>query len=150
LRVDFYHLQTSPVERTLPQLLERVLKTGERAVVMAASEDRVEALANTLWTYNPNTWLPHGTNKDGFADKQPIWLTDREENPNGARFLVLTDGMASSRMGEYERCLDVFDGNHAESVAAARERWTAAKAAGHELHYWQQSENGWAEKTAGG
>lgn len=147
MRVDFYHLQSSPVERALPQLLERILKTGGRAVVLAASEDRVEALANSLWTYNPNAWLPHGTAKDGFADQQPVWLTDREENPNGARFIVLTDGMASSRLGEYERCLDIFDGNHPDMVAAARARWAAAKAAGHELHYWQQSENGWAEKA---
>jgi DNA polymerase-3 subunit chi len=148
MRVDFYHLQASPVERALPQLLERVLQSGARAVVMAASEDRIEALANLLWTYNPNSWLPHGTAKDGSAAAQPIWLTDREENPNGARMLVLTDGMASSRMAEFERCLDLFDGNSDEATAAARERWSVAKAAGHELHYWQQTETGWQEKGA--
>jgi len=148
MRVDFYHLQASPVERALPQLLERVMQSGARAVVMAASEDRIEALANLLWTYNPNSWLPHGTAKDGSAAAQPIWLTDREENPNGARMLVLTDGMASSRMAEFERCLDLFDGNSDEATAAARARWSEAKAAGHELHYWQQTETGWQEKGA--
>ena len=147
MRVDFYHLQTSPIERALPQLLERILRSGGRAVVMAASQDRVEALANTLWTFSPNSWLPHGTVKDGFADQQPVWLTDVDENPNGAKFLVLTDGMVSPRMAEYERCLDIFDGNNEELVAAARTRWLAAKAAGHELRYWQQSEDGWVEKT---
>lgn len=146
MRVDFYHLQTSAVERALPQLLERVLAGGHRAVVMAASEDRIEALANLLWTYDPNTWLPHGTLKDGFAADQPVWLTDREENPNGAGMLVLTDGMASSRMGDFERCLDLFDGNSVEATAAARERWSAAKTAGHELHYWQQTDSGWKEQ----
>lgn len=148
MRVDFYHLQASPVERALPQLLERVLQSGARAVVMAASEDRIESLANVLWTYNPNSWLPHGTAKDGSAALQPIWLTDREENPNGARMLVLTDGMASSRMAEFERCLDLFDGNSDEATAGARARWSEAKAAGHELHYWQQTETGWQEKGA--
>jgi DNA polymerase-3 subunit chi len=146
MRVDFYHLQSWPVERALPQLLERILKAGGRAVVMAASNERVEALASTLWTYSPNAWLPHGTAKDGFASAQPVWLTDRDENPNGARFLVLTDGMESARMDAYDRCLDLFDGTSEVMVAAARERWSAAKAAGHELHYWQQGENGWAEK----
>ncbi len=146
MRVDFYHLQTSAVERALPQLLERVLAGGHRAVVMAASEDRIEVLANLLWTYDPNTWLPHGTLKDGFAADQPVWLTDREENPNGACMLVLTDGMASSRMADFERCLDLFDGNSVEATAAARERWSAAKAAGHELHYWQQTDSGWKEQ----
>lgn len=148
MRVDFYHLQASPVERALPQLLERVMQSGARAVVMAASEDRIETLANLLWTYNPNSWLPHGTAKDGSPAAQPIWLTDREENPNGARMLVLTDGMASSRMAEFERCLDLFDGNSDEATAAARARWSEAKAAGHELHYWQQTETGWQEKGA--
>lgn len=135
------------MERALPQLLTRILKTGERAVVMAASEERVEALANTLWTYDPNSWLPHGTAKDGAPELQPVWLTDKEENPNGAKFLILTDGMSSSQMGTYERCLDIFDGNHEEMKDAARQRWSAAKAAGHELHYWQQTETGWAEKA---
>lgn len=148
MRVDFYHLQASPVEKALPQLLERVLQSGNRAVVMAASEDRIETLANLLWTYNPNAWMPHGTAKDGFAADHPIWLTDREENPNGARMLVLTDGMASGRMADFDRCLDLFDGNSPEATAAARERWAAAKAAGHEMHYWQQTESGWQEKGA--
>ncbi len=147
MRVDFYHLKDSPMERALPQLLTRILKAGGRAVVMAASEDRVEALANTLWTYDPNSWLPHGTVKDGTPEQQPIWLTDKEENPNGATFLVLTDGMSSSQMGTFERCLDIFDGNHEEMTAAARVRWSAAKAAGHDMHYWQQTETGWAEKA---
>jgi DNA polymerase-3 subunit chi len=149
MRVDFYHLQSSPLEKALPQLLERILKSGERAVVMAASEDRVEALANMLWTYNPNSWLPHGTAKDGAPEKQPVWLTQHEENPNGARFLVLTDGMTSSQIATYDRCLDIFDGNHDDMAAAARLRWSAAKAAGFELHYWQQGEEGWKEKVTG-
>jgi DNA polymerase-3 subunit chi len=148
MRVDFYHLQTSPLERALPQLLEKVVQSGQRAVVLAASEDRVEALADLLWTYNPNSWLPHGTRKDGTAGDQPVWLTDREENPNGARILVLTDGMSSDRMADFDRCLDMFNGASDEATAAARDRWKAAKAAGHELHYWQQTDTGgWQEKV---
>ncbi len=148
MRVDFYHLQASPLERALPQLLERVLAGGNRAIVMASSDDRLEALSNVLWTANPNSWLPHGTAKDGFAADQPVWLTTSEENPNGARMLVLTDGMSSSRLGDFDRCLDLFDGGNAEATAAARARWSAAKAAGHELHYWQQTETGWKEQGA--
>ncbi len=147
MRVDFYHLQASPVEVALPQLLERVLQAGHRAVVMAGSEDRVEVLANHLWTYDPDAWLPHGTLKDGFAEDQPIWLTDRDENPNAARMLILTDGMTSTRLADFDRCLDVFDGNNPQATAAARDRWSVAKAAGHELHYWQQTDTGWKEKA---
>lgn len=147
MRVDFYHLQDSPLERALPILLERAMLAGLRAVVMAASDDRLEALSGMLWTYNADSWLPHGTTKDGFAAEQPIWLTTAEENPNGAKLLVLTDGMSSSRLGEFDRCLDLFDGANEAATAAARERWKVAKAAGHELHYWQQTQTGWQEKA---
>ena len=82
--IGFYHLQKWPLERALPKLLEKVLETGKRAVVIAGSEDRVEALNGLLWTYNPNSFLPHGTSRDGNAADQPVWLTTEDENPNGA------------------------------------------------------------------
>ncbi len=148
MRVDFYHLESSPVERALPLLLERILQAGHRAVVMTSSLERVETLANLLWTYGSNSWLPHGTEKDGFQIDQPIWLTDRDENPNNARMIVLTDGMVSKSIDDYDRCLDLFDGTSPDATAAARTRWAAAKTAGHELHYWQQTPSGWKEKEA--
>ena len=103
-------------------------------------------LANLLWTYESNAWLPHGTVKDGFQSDHPIWLTDSDENPINARMIVLTDGMVSEDIGDYERCLDLFDGNSPDATAAARARWVTAKDAGHELHYWQQTSSGWKEK----
>src|SRR5271170_2154640 len=125
MRVDFYHLQNWPMEKALPPLLERVLQSGQRAVVLAASQERVEALASLLWTFRADSWLPHGTRKDGTPEDQPIWLTDQDENPNGARLLVLTEGMAS-RQTDIDRCLDIFDGTNPEALTAARTRWKDA------------------------
>jgi DNA polymerase-3 subunit chi len=146
--IGFYHLQRSPLERALPRLLEKVLAAGKRAVLKAGSEDRVEALNSLLWTYDQRGFLPHGSRKDGYADRQPVWLTDLEDNPNGASVLILTDGATSERVGSYERCLDMFDGNDPDAVAAARARWQAYKEAGHAVTYWQQTERGGWEKKA--
>ena len=147
-QIAFYHLQRSPLEAVLPRLLEKTLEAEKRALVLAASEARIEALNALLWTYNPNSWLPHGSAKDGYAEDQPVWLTTDEENPNGAQFLFLTDGMAAGDPGAFERCFDLFDGNDDAAVVAARGRWKALKEAGHELTYWQQNEQGkWEEKA---
>lgn len=146
--VAFYHLQTMPLERVLPRLLEKTLAAGKRAVVIAGSEARIEALDSHLWSYQPDSWLPHGTLRDGNAEQQPIWLTSGDDNPNGASFLFLTDGAESARLDAYERCFDLFDGNDPSALEAARRRWTAAKAAGHSVTYWQQSEQaGWERKA---
>jgi DNA polymerase-3 subunit chi len=148
--IRFYHLQRKPLERALPELLEKVLERGWRAVVMAGSEERVEALNGLLWTYGDRSFLPHGSARDGFAGEQPIWLTVEDENPNGAHVLVLTDGARAASLADYALCCELFDGRDEAAVAAARQRWTAYKAAGHELTYWQQSEAGGWEKRAEG
>lgn len=145
--MNFYHLQRSAPEQALPKLLEKILQAGKRAVVMARSEERVEALNARLWTYDPNSFLPHGSKADGSASDQPVWLTIEDENPNGASVLVLTDGAATARMADYERCLELIDGNDPERVADARQRWAAYKNAGHAVTYWQQGEKGWEKKA---
>ena len=83
----------------------------------------------------------------GNADLQPIWLTTADESPNSARFLFLIDGAASARLDAFDRVFDLFDGADEAAVAAARRRWTAAKAAGHALTYWQQGPRGWEKKA---
>jgi DNA polymerase-3 subunit chi len=144
--VAFYQLGAMPLERALPRLLERALGAGYRVVVLAGSQERVDHLDAVLWTYDDASFLPHGTARDGEAERQPIWLTVADENPNGATMLVLVDGTMSERLGEYRRCLDIFDAGE-ESVAAARDRWRRAKAAGHAVTYWQQGERGWEQKA---
>lgn len=144
--IGFYHLLATPLERALPKLLERGLAAGFRIVVLADSAERVEHLDAALWTYDDASFLPHGSRRDGRPERQPVWLTDSDENSNQADMLVLTDGASSTHLDSYRRCLDLFDGNDEVALAAARERWRRAKEAGHALTYWQQTATGWAKK----
>ena len=145
--IRFYHLQRTALEAALPPMLEKTLERGRRAVVMAGSEERVEHLVDWLWTYSERSFLPHGSARDGHPDMQPVWLTTADENPNGAQVLFLTDGTTSGYVADYELCVELFDGNDESAVQAARARWTAYKAAGHQLTYWQQSAAGrWEQK----
>lgn len=145
--IGFYHLLSTSLERALPRLLERARAQDYRILVRAASTERVEHLNALLWTYDDASFLPHGSARDGNPAAQPIWLTERAENPNGASMLVLVDGVAADDIGAFTRCLDLFDGNDPEAVEAARHRWREAGAAGHTRAYWQQTERGWEKKA---
>lgn len=148
--IRFYHLQRSTLEAALPTMLERTVARGQRAVVLLGSEERVEAMAALLWTYADRDFLPHGTRRDGHAERQPVWLTETDENPNRAEVLFLGDGARSERVADFALCVELFDGQDGAAVAAARERWNAYKAAGHSLIYYQQTEAGrWEEKARG-
>lgn len=131
----------------MPALLGRTLAAGERAAVMCADAARLATLDAALWECPEPDWLPHGTARDGDADLQPIWLALDDAAPNGAKFLFLLDGVASTRLDAFRRVFDLFDGRDEAAVAAARGRWSAAKAAGHALSYWQQGERGWQQRA---
>lgn len=149
--VRFYHLQRARLEEVLPVILERCHQRGERTLVLAGSTERVEALAALLWTYRPETFLPHGTARDGEAARQPIFLAPAEsdlENPNGASVLILSDGARHNRIGDFKLVCELFDGHDEAAVATARTQWRTCKEAGHAVVYFQQAETGKWQETA--
>jgi DNA polymerase-3 subunit chi len=109
--------------------------------------ERVEFLNDALWTIDAASFLPHGADKEGNGVQQPIWLTAEFTNPNDAEVLILTDGADGTAYQDYERCLEVFDGNDDEAVVAARERWRKFNDLGLSLTYWKQIESGRWEKA---
>ena len=144
----FYHLERRTLDEVLPTLLELSLKRGWRAAVQAASEERVEAIDTLLWTYREESFLPHGTARDGRASSQPVYLTAGDDNPNAAQVRFLVDGAILADASPYLRVAYVFDGRDQAAVARAREVWQEAKARGDAVSYWQQDVDGrWQQKA---
>lgn len=145
--IRFYHLQTQPLEKALPQILLKALSGGHRMVVKTKDEARAETLCEELWTFHPQQFLPHGTKKDGHEADQPVFLTEKDENPNGADVLILTEGVTAEKPEDYSLCCEIFDGRDETMVTSARARWKKYKDAGFEVTYWKQNEQGgWDKK----
>jgi DNA polymerase-3 subunit chi len=144
----FYHLTESTLEEALPGLLERSLGRGWRAVVQTGSQERRDALDALLWTFRDDSFLGHGTDREPHAAEQPVVLTTEPVNPNAAQIRFVVDGAEPPPLDGYERAVLMFDGHDEAQVAAARGRWKALKAAGHELTYWQQGpDRRWERKA---
>lgn len=150
MRVDFYHMQLSSIEQVLPKLLEKAYATGKNIVVKVGNEARVEFLNTALWTYEDESFLPHGSKKDGNAALQPIWLTSGDDNPNYATMLFLVDGaqITTDQLSRFERVLKLFDGSDPDSLSQAKDFWRQAKSSGNDCVYWQQDNNGnWRQQS---
>ncbi len=147
MEVGFYHLTRSRLDEALPQLLEKALERGLRAVLVARDGELLRHLDETLWTFRPDSFLAHGTAATGFAERQPIFLARELANPNGASLLVVVDGLMPPADAAFARVVDLFDGADEASLAAARDRWRAWRERGTAtLVYWQQrAEGGWAK-----
>ena len=140
--VSVYKLTNTPLEKTLPKLMEKVISGGMRAVILASSKEQVKAFNTLLWTYSTTTFLPHGSEEDNFAEDQPIWLTTLLENPNNAQVLVLCNGETLESINEFQRCLDLYDGNDPEVCAKAATRIKAYQNQNHKITLWQQGPKG--------
>lgn len=148
MEILFYHLTETRVEDALPALLERSLERNWRVTVQTVSEERCEALDKHLWTYRPESFLPHGLDADPFAELQPILLTAGEGSANRASVRFVIDGASPPDLAGYERVVFMFDGHDAAQVESARGHWKKLKAEGHSLSYWQQNREGRWEKKA--
>lgn len=144
----FYHLEQDSLEKVLPDLLEKTLSRGWRALVRAGSQERLDSLTTHLWVFRADSFLPHGLAKDGFAEQQPVFLTTDSDNPNNADILFLVDGAEAGDVAGFKRCVRIFDGRDGDSLEHARAHWKQAVADGFDVTYWQQSAGGkWEKKT---
>ncbi len=148
-RIDFYHLQKQNLENVLPRLVEKAYAVGKILKIKIGNEMRVEFINSLLWTYSDESFLPHGSAKDGMAEMQPIWLSADDNTPNGASWLFLVDGadIDVNTAAGFERIFNIFDGNNPEAVTTARNQWKNFRSLAAEQHYWQQDSSGrWFEK----
>ncbi len=146
--VLFYHLEVRPLESVLPQLLEKTLERGWRAVVETGSRERAEVLDSLLWTFRDDAFLPHGMAGEETDPHQPILLTtEPNENPNGATVRFFIDRAVPQSAEGYKRLVYMFSGLDPDAVSEARLAWRALRD-GNEVTYWQQESDGrWIKKA---
>lgn len=144
----FYHLERSTLDQVLPELLDKTLQRGWRALVRVADPSKLDQIDEHLWTWRDDSFLPHGRAGQDHAERQPILLSQTGENPNGAQALFIVDQSDLGSVEGYERCFIIFDGRDDTALNHARERWKALKGEGAELAYWKQSDEGRWQKAA--
>jgi DNA polymerase-3 subunit chi len=144
--VFFYHLRRRGVDAVLPELLERTLKRGWRAVVRAPDPELLKRLDEALWTFRPDAVVPHGLAEEPHAEDQPVLLTGAPGAPNGADALFLLGGADPEGFEAFARCVVLFEDADAPSRTAARAFWRRAKAAGLSAAYWRETEAGFEKQ----
>ena len=146
MQVDFYHLTTTPLDRALPQIAEKVLASGARLLIVAESAVQRASLDRLLWNYTAESFLAHGQAGGDNDAGQPVLLSDSVNPVNGAKHVALVDGVWRDEALGFDRAFHFFD---ADRIAEARAAWKAlADRADVSRNYWKQSESGRWEKAA--
>ena len=121
MQVDFYHLTGQPLDHVLPRIAQRVLAGGGRLLIVAAEAEERARIDRLLWTWEPESFLPHGQSGPGEAE-QPVLLAEGVSPANGARNVALIDGEWRDAALDFDRAFHLFD---EASIGAARRAWKA-------------------------
>ncbi len=146
MQVDFYHLTDMPIERVLPAIAEKVLAGGHRLLVVVADAEQRTGLDRLLWSYTPESFLPHAQLGNDDDTVQPILLAPDVNAANGARYIALADGEWRDDALDFDRVFHFFD---EERIRDARTAWKGL--AGRDdmvRHYWKQNDAGRWEQVA--
>ena len=145
MQVDFYHLTATPLGRALPQIAEKVVASGARLLIVSDSEAQRSALDRLLWSYAPESFLPHGQAGGADDSTQPVLIAP-DATANAARHVALVDGTWRDEALGFDRVFHFFDD---EAIQLARLTWKGlAGREGVERNYWRQNDAGRWEKVA--
>ncbi len=146
MQVDFYHLTRSPLDRVLPRIAERIVGDGGRLLVVVRDEAQAAAIDKLLWTYAPDSFLPHGVSGAGEDGAQPVLIATTPIAANAARHVAIVDGEWRDEALTFDRAFHFFD---EAMIGEARAAWKAlADREGVERRYWKQLETGGWEQAA--
>lgn len=139
MQVDFYQLSRDPAEAVVPLLARNTLKAGERLLVVSADDALTGKISERLWA-GAESFLAHGLSGGAHDARQPILLADQPQPANGARYVILADGVWHEAALGFARAFLLFDGS---TIDDARATWRALDGReGVERRYWRQEENG--------
>lgn len=90
--INFYQVDETIIKSLAPLLL-KILDEKKKVLIFCRNQAQIKEIDNSLWSYGRNKFIPHITIfDDDFAfERQPILISDKEENTNRADYLVFLD-----------------------------------------------------------
>lgn len=143
MEINIYQAAEGKLVSVVIKLLEKAYASGQKSVFFSPISERIDLIDKTLWTFSTNAFIPHGSYKFGFPEKQPIYFTNKYENPNDANILAITDTLEipDSFMNNFEKIMFIFE--EMSQVEYAHEFYQVLKKNCKYVNYWKQSANGW-------
>ncbi|GAA4014616.1 DNA polymerase III subunit chi [Sphingomonas swuensis] len=142
--VDFYQLAGSPPEQIIASIAGKLLKEGERLLVVMEDEGALARLDRLLWDTGEASFLPHALAGGPDDARQPILLSTTPDPVNGARNLAVADGEWREAALTFERAFHLFDEGQ---LTQSRQAWKLLSGReGVERRYWAQEDGRWVNK----
>ena len=113
--INFYQVDETVIKSLAPLLL-KVLEEKKKALIFCANQIQIKEIDDALWSYGRNKFIPHATIFDKEFDftRQPILISNKEENLNKADYLVFLQEPSKSFISSFKRIFYFFEPQNLE------------------------------------
>lgn len=108
--INFYQVDETIIKSLAPLLL-KVLEEKKKALIFCANQAQIKEIDGALWSYGRNKFIPHITiyDKEFSLERQPILISDKEENSNKADYLVFLNEPSEAFISGFSRVFYFFE-----------------------------------------
>lgn len=108
--INFYQVDETIIKSLAPLLL-KILDENKKVLIFCKNPTQIKAIDDSLWSYGRNKFIPHITifDKEFVLERQPILISDKEENANKADYLVFLDLPSEGFVQSFSRVFHFFE-----------------------------------------
>ena len=134
--VIFVEVTQNLMEMRACAIAERTYVKGDRLQIIAADQQQAVRLDSLLWTFRPDSFVPHGL-LEGEKDDNvpPVLICAREERFPGFDFLLMLDYCPVEIVGQFSNAIHLVVLDNPERLEASRRYWSQLKEAGFTLRH---------------
>ena len=130
-KVEFIKLSKPEKARFLCELSEEGLAAGRRVLVIVQDDNQGVTLDRFMWSWQKGAFIPHAYDNGAVeCIDEPVVITTKEENPNGAELLIMGKPCSLEFIRRFRQVFDfaeIFDDQLAD---ASRTRFAKYREAG--------------------
>ncbi len=134
--VIFIEVFESRMEMRACEIAERAYLQGDKLQVIAADTHQADRLDELLWTFRPDSFIPHGLAK-GEKDEiaPPVVITSEEEKLPGYETLLMMEYCQARTLLKFAQAIHLIVVDNQKRLDASRDYWTKLKEAGFSLRH---------------
>ncbi len=125
-RIEFVKLERPERAAVLCDLAEEFFLAGRRVVILVQDDNQGVTLDRFMWVWRKGAFIPHAYD-NGALDSlnEPVVITTREENRNGASILIQGRPCSVDFARQFEVVIDFAELFDEGLKLASRERYKA-------------------------
>ena len=118
------------------QIAERTYLEGGKLQIIPPNQQQAVRLDDLLWTFRPDTFVPHGFfGHEKDEPLPPVVITTEQEKIPGFESLLMLDYCPVETVAQFSQAIHLVIVDNPERLAASRDYWIQLKEAGFSLNH---------------